>query len=132
MRKKLAKLGLLCGLMLAATGATGCGAGEPASVDVQLWVNVCVEGDADCFFLGVPEAEVSLVYPGGQVIATGKSDAAGKVLLPSNGAVGEVRVVVVSPLIEAGRKESPLMLPYEGGTNITIAARRGSYSPAGD
>ncbi len=131
MGKKLAKLGPLFGVMLAVTSAAGCGGGEPANVDVQLWVNVCVEGDAGCFFLGIPEAEVSLVDLGGQVFATGKSDAAGKVLLPINDAAGEVSVVVVSPLIEGGRKESPLVLPDEGGANITIAARRGSFSPEG-
>ncbi|RIV32685.1 hypothetical protein [Micromonospora radicis] len=131
MGTKLVKLGPILGLMLAVTGAAGCGGGEPADVDVQLWVNVCVEGDAGCFFLGIPEAEVSLVDLGGQVHASGRSDATGKVLLPRNDAAGEVRVVVVSPLIEGGRKESPLMLPTEGRANITIAAQRGSFSPAG-
>ncbi|WJK42238.1 hypothetical protein O7608_07580 [Solwaraspora sp. WMMA2056] len=126
-----ARLSALVGVMLVVAGTVGCGVDEAASVEVQLRVSVCADGDGGCFALGVPDAEVSMVDPGGQVLATGRSDAAGKTLLPRNDATGEVRIIAVSPLIEGGRKESPLVLPGEGGANITIGAGR-TYSPAGD
>ncbi|MFV2021529.1 hypothetical protein [Micromonospora sp. LOL_023] len=127
-----ARLSSLVGVMLVVAGTVGCGVDEAANIDVQLWVSVCADGGGgDCFALGVPDAKVSLVDPGGQVLATGRSDAAGKALLPRNDATGEVRIIAVSPLIEGGRKESPLVLPDEGGANTTIGAGR-TYSPAGD
>ncbi|WBC19697.1 hypothetical protein O7543_23100 [Solwaraspora sp. WMMA2080] len=118
--------------MLVVTGAAGCSGGEEAaSVEVQLRVNVCADSDGGCFALGVPEADVSLVNLEGQVLATGRSDAAGRALLPRNDAAGEVRIIAISPLIEGGRNESSLVLPDEGGANITIGAGW-TFSPAGN
>ena len=125
-----ARLSALVGVMLVVAGTVGCGVDEAANIEVELRISVCTDGDGGCFALGVPEAEVSLVDLGGQVLATGRSDADGRALLPRNDATGEVRIIAVSPLIEGGRKESPLVLPDEGGANIMIMAG-GTYSPAG-
>ncbi|WP_327038994.1 hypothetical protein [Micromonospora maris] len=131
MGNKQAKLGRLVVAILAGVGLSGCGAGEPANVEVLLRMNLCVDDGARCFALGIPEAEVSLVNLDGEVLATGTSDDAGKVRLPRSGAAGEVRVVAISPLIERGRKESLLELPDEGSAHITIMAN-GVHSPSGN
>lgn len=130
MPRSRARLSALVGVMLAVAGTVGCGVDEAANIEVELRISVCADGDGGCFALGVPEAKVSMVDPGGQVLTTGTSDADGRALLPRNDATGEVRIVAVSPLIEGGRKESQLVLPDEGGANITMMAG-GTFSPAG-
>ncbi|MER7459987.1 hypothetical protein [Micromonospora sp. NPDC126480] len=129
------KFGRFAWLLVSATSAmaafTACEGPQPATVEVQLRLNVCVAGGDPCFALGLPEADVSLVGVDGGGLASGTSDEAGKVVLATGGSTGEVRVVAVSPLIEGGRTESTVVLPAQGErTNITIGAGR-IYSQAG-
>ncbi|MEV4845145.1 hypothetical protein AB0K20_18270 [Micromonospora matsumotoense] len=88
---------------------------------MEIRLNSCDTQKASCLALGLSEAEISLVNVDGRIIASGRSDDAGKLVLATGGAAGEARVVAVSPLIEGGRKEANLVLPREGETtNITI------------
>ncbi|MEU1607999.1 hypothetical protein [Micromonospora matsumotoense] len=110
-------------IVLSALALSACGGPARTEVDVQIRLNSCNTQKASCLALGLPEADISLVNVDGQIIASGRSDGAGKLVLATGGAAGEARVVAVSPLIEGGRKEANLVLPREGETtNITIMA----------
>ncbi|MEV4723571.1 MULTISPECIES: hypothetical protein [Micromonospora] len=118
-------------VVLSALALAACGGPARTEVDVEIRLNSCNTQKASCLALGLSEAEISLVDADGQTIASGKSDDAGKLVLATGGAVGEARVIAVSPLIEGGRKEANLVLPREGETtNITIMANgSGTSSP---
>ncbi|MEV6704757.1 hypothetical protein [Micromonospora wenchangensis] len=90
---------------------------------MEIRLNSCDTQQASCVARGLSEAEISLVNVEGRLIASGRSDDAGKLVLATGGAAGEARIVAVSPLIEGGRKEANLVLPRAGETtNITIMA----------
>ncbi|WP_432902256.1 hypothetical protein ACQP1S_01520 [Micromonospora matsumotoense] len=117
------QVGSVACIVFSALALSACGDPARTEVDVEIRLNSCDTQKASCRALGLPEAEVSLVNVDGQIIASGKSDDAGKLVLATGGAGGEARVVAVSPLIEGGRKEASLVLPHEGETtNITIMA----------
>ncbi|MEU7956105.1 hypothetical protein [Micromonospora humida] len=117
-------------IVVSALALSACGGPARTEVDVEIRLNSCDTRKASCLALGLSEAEISLVDVDGQVIASGRSDDAGKLVLATGGAMGEARVVAVSPLIEGGRKEASLVLPHAGETtNITIMANGSSTSP---
>jgi hypothetical protein len=99
----------------------GCARVEPLAAEVELRVTVCTKGGAECFALGAPEVMIKIESPGGQVLATGKTDGAGRAMFTLPDGAGELKVIAESVLLAGGRVEGTMGYPNRF-TSLTMNA----------
>jgi hypothetical protein len=108
---------LTAGVIVVLAGA-GCSSTDEGTVEVHVRVSVvcpkAIESEG-CPMLGLPDADVTVSAGAGQVLASGKTDEAGKISLEVD-QFGDLRVVARSPLLQHEAIGTVQLSPGGAGT----------------
>lgn len=115
------KRATLATLLVGATaGLAACQDDDPTAYTVDFRATACVQSVRQCYDLGVPGAKVEIL-DGDQSLASGTTDENGVVTLRPSG-YGPVRIVITSPLVVGGRKETTGTVREGSMTDLSVRA----------
>ena len=111
-------------VLTACAGLGGCAVPEldVETMAIEVHLVACVRGVQQCYRLGLPDAEVTLLNPAGARFASGTTGADGRLTLDNVPYTGPGRAVIRSPLIEGGVKEASFVVPPGGLASFTVRA----------
>lgn len=107
--------------VMSAVALGGCGKNSTPTAEVEVRVNVCVEGGRQCFALLIPSAEIRVETVGGTALGSSTTDAAGRASVPLSLANSgeQIRITAASPLLHGGTIESTTAYP-KGIASVTL------------
>jgi hypothetical protein len=96
-----------------------CSNSDEGTVDVDVRIVVCPKavGSEGCPLLGLPRADVTVSAGAGRVLASGKTDEAGKISFKVH-QFGSVQVVARSPLLQ--HREAAQTVELSSGGDVSV------------